>query len=348
VSEVLRVEQLGRSFGRASVLHGVSLALSPGERVAVMGRSGSGKTTLLRLIAGLEAPTEGTVTLAGQPASHAGRVAIPPERRGVALVFQGLALFPGLRALDQIAFAARGRGGIERANDLLHRVGLAHRPSARLDELSGGERQRIALARALAQEPALLLMDEPFASLDDDRRGEMRDLLRSLLDGSATTLMLVTHARSDALDLADRAIVLDDGRLVADDRLESLLVHPRHAAVVRALGLGHLIRAEVSDDGTAAGTVYGPVRVVAGTKPGPALLLVRPDQPHLADDSRGVEGEVVSIELRPPELGREVRRLAVVRVGGSDLRVPARGRMLTVGQRVRIRIEGECEAVEGV
>lgn len=345
MSEVLRVGSLSKAFGDAKVLEGVSFALEHGERLAVLGRSGSGKTTLLRLIAGLEPPTEGDIAIAGKPSSRAGQVLIPPERREVALVFQGLALFPNLRALDQIAFAARGRGGVEQARSLLDRVGLRHRADARLDELSGGERQRIALARALAQKPRLLLMDEPFASLDDEKRAEMRDLLRSLLESTETTLILVTHSRDDAFDLAHRAIVLEHGRPMADDELETLLIRPRHAAAVRAFGLGELVPGVVTARGDAE-TAFGRVRTTPETKPGPAVLLVRPGQPHLVVDGDGVEAEVLSLELRPPEQG-EVRRVAVVRVAGNTLRVFARERTLSVGERVRVQITGECDPVRG-
>lgn len=343
MSEVLRVSALGRTFGDTKVLEGVSFSLEHGERLAVLGRSGSGKTTLLRLIAGLESPTEGDIVIAGKVASRAGQVLIAPERREVALVFQGLALFPNLRALDQIAFATRGRGGVEAARSLLDRVGLRHRAEARLDELSGGERQRIALARALAQKPRLLLMDEPFASLDDEKRTEMRDLLRSLIGSAETTLVLVTHSRDDAFDLARRVIVLEHGRPVADGMLETLLIHPRHAAAVRALGLGELIPGVITARGDAA-TAFGKVSITPGTKPGPAVLLVRPDQPHLAADGIGVEADVLALELRPSE-GREVRRVAVVCAEGCILRVFGRGHTLSVGDRVRVRIDGECNPV---
>lgn len=240
MKEVLCVKSLGQAFGGTKVLDGATFSLEAGERLAVLGPSGSGKTTLLRLIAGLEAPSSGEISIAGKVASRAGEVLIAPERREVALVFQGLALFPHLNALDQIAFASRGRGGIREARALLERVGLGHRHAAQLDQLSGGERQRIALARALAQEPKLILMDEPFASLDDEKRGEMRDLLRSLLETRETTLMLVTHSRDDALNLARRVLVLDRGRPAVCDILENVLAHPRRAAVVRASGQGKL------------------------------------------------------------------------------------------------------------
>lgn len=154
MNEILRVTALGHSFGTAKVLEDVDFALEPGERLAVLGASGSGKTTLLRLIAGLESPTAGQIAIAGKMVSRAGEVLVAPQRREVAFVFQGLALFPHLRALDQIAFAARGRGGRQRAEELLQRIGLGHRAGERLDELSGGERQRIALARVLCNGPS--------------------------------------------------------------------------------------------------------------------------------------------------------------------------------------------------
>lgn len=345
MNEVLRISGLSQVFNGTTVLNKASFSLAAGERLVILGPSGSGKTTLLRLIAGLEAPRHGDITIAGKAASRAGEVLIAPENREVALVFQGLALFPHLRALEQIAFAARGRGGTPKARSLLDRIGLGHRADAPLDQLSGGERQRIALARALAQEPRLLLMDEPFASLDDDKRGEMRDLLRSLLDSTGTTLILVTHSRDDALDLARRVIVLERGEQVACDALETVLVRPQHAAVVRALGLGQIIEGET----TAAGeveTAFGKVRTIAGTKPGPLRLLVRPGQPRIMPDSAGVEAEVVSLELRPSE-ARAVRRVAVVRAGGKLLRLIIHERNLSIGERIRVGIEGECESVEG-
>jgi len=345
MKEVLRVAGLGQAFNGTTVLHNASFSLNAGERLAVLGPSGSGKTTLLRLIAGLEAPKQGEITITGRAASRAGEVLIAPENREVALVFQGLALFPHLCALDQIAFAARGRGGVKQAAALLERIGLGHRASAPLDQLSGGERQRIALARALAQQPKLLLMDEPFASLDDDKRGEMRDLLRSLLDSTETTLILVTHSRDDALDLARQVVVLERGEQVACDSLETVLVRPRHAAVVRALGLGQIIEGETTGGGEVE-TAFGKVGTTAGTKPGRLRLLVRAGQPRIVSGPEGVEAEVVSLELRPSE-AREVRRVAVVRAAGKLLRLILREQTVSVGERVRVRIEGECEGLEG-
>ena len=345
MTALLNARGLGLGFAAIRALEGLSLTVQPGERLAVLGPSGSGKTTLLRLIAGLEAPTEGEIALAGTPASRPGRVLIPPERRGVALVFQGLALIPNLRALEQIAFAARGRGGSDRARTLLDRVGLGHRALAPLDELSGGERQRIALARALAQRPGLLLMDEPFASLDDERRAAMRDLLRSLLATTETSLILVTHAREDAFDLAERAVVLDRGRGVADGSLDDLVRNPGHEAVVRALGLGQVLPATIAEPGR-ADTAFGPVRVASAEGSGEGTVFVRPDQPRLTASGPGVPAEVVAIGRRPPE-GREPRRLATMRAGGETLRVAVGDHAPAVGEWARVQIEGVCELVRG-
>jgi len=343
MNEILSVTDLSRAFGDTKVLSGIHFSLQPGERLSVLGTSGSGKTTLLRLIAGLEAPTTGTISIGGVDVSRTNEVLIPPERRGVALVFQGLALFPHLNALDQIAFASRGRGGVARARELLERTGLGHRAGARLDQLSGGERQRIALARALAQEPKLLLMDEPFASLDDEKRAEMRDLLRSLLERRETTLILVTHSREDALNLAQRVLVLEKGRQVSSGGLEAAVAQPTHMATARALGLGQVVEGRIVNPGLAA-TAFGAVKFIPNGRAGAVRLLVRPGQPRLCTDGEGTEAEVVSVEFRPSD-GREVRRLAVVRAGGESLRVFHQEAALPIGTRVRVRIEGECELV---
>ena len=190
-------------------------------------------------------------------------------------------------------------------------------------------------------------MDEPFASLDDEKRAEMRDLLRTLLERTETTLILVTHSREDALDLARRVVVLERGAQVACDSLESVLVHPRHVAVVRALGLGQIIEGESKMNTGTAETMFGAVQIPASTKPGKLRLLVRPGQPHIVPPPGGIEAEVVSLEIAPLRDARSGRRVAVLRVAGSVLRVFVRERALCAGERVRIYVEGECEVLEG-
>ncbi len=188
-------------------------------------------------------------------------------------------------------------------------------------------------------------MDEPFSNLDDEKRAEMRDLLRSLLEDTETTLILVTHSRDDALDLARRAMVLDRGRAVAQDSLELILARPRHVAAVRALGLGQILEGQATENGEVV-TVFGSISTSDPAAPGRVRLLVRPSQPRIVSDGEGVEVEVVSLELRPPE-AREVRRIAVVRVAGNLLRVFVRDGSVTPGDRVHVRIDGTCDTIDG-
>jgi ABC-type Fe3+/spermidine/putrescine transport system ATPase subunit len=340
----LKLTNLSRSFGASTVLRDIELSLARGDRLAVVGPSGSGKTTLLRLIAGLDSPSTGSIEIAERVVSSEGKVIVPPERRNTAMVFQGLALFPHLNALDQIAFAARYADGRDESRRLLERVGLGHRPRASLDQLSGGERQRIALARALAQRPDMILMDEPFANLDDDRRAEMRDLLRTLLSESKATLVLVTHSRDDALDLASHVLVLDRGWPAAAGILADVIASPAHVAAVRSLGLGQIVEGNTAD-GITAITAFGPVSIAHKVVVGPVRLLVRAAQPKL--NAAGVEGEVTSIELRPSESIGRARRFAIVRVGAGTLRVELDNDTVRVGSLLRVTIDGACRPLIG-
>ncbi len=201
------------------VLDSLDLAVASGEALAVAGASGSGKTTLLRVILGLESPAAGVVRLGGREASRGDRLAIPPEARGLAVVFQDLALWPHLTAAGNLEFGLRQKG-IPRAErrsaaaDCLRRVGLGERAGAYPGELSGGERQRVAIARALVLEPRAVLLDEPLANVDVGLKRELLALFRDLLRSEGRTTVLVTHDPAEAVALADRIAVLDSGRIV--------------------------------------------------------------------------------------------------------------------------------------
>jgi len=197
----VRVRDLKRTFTVKGVLNGVDLDIARGEFVALLGRSGSGKSTLLRALAGIDHEAEGT-----------GEIALPPKS---AVIFQDARLLPWLRVLDNILLgqsnAARPRGV-----QALEEVGLAGREHSWPHELSGGEQQRVALARALVRDPALLLADEPFGALDALTRIQMHDLLRHLSARHRPAVLLVTHDIDEALALADRIVLLEDGRIAAD------------------------------------------------------------------------------------------------------------------------------------
>ena len=197
----VRIRDLKRTFTLKGVLNGVDLDIAPGEFVALLGRSGSGKSTLLRALAGIDHEAEGT-----------GEIALPPRS---AVIFQDARLLPWLRVLDNILL---GQPHDVRpcAVHAVGEVGLAGREQSWPHELSGGEQQRVALARALVREPALLLADEPFGALDALTRIQMHDLLRRLSERHKPAVLLVTHDIDEALALADRIVMLEDGRISAD------------------------------------------------------------------------------------------------------------------------------------
>ena len=214
----LTVRALTRGFGRRTVLHGVDLEIPRGQFVALVGRSGSGKSTLLRAIAGIDHEVEGR-----------GEIAAPDR---VSVVFQDSRLLPWRRVLANVLLGlprrgTEGRAAADRARAALAEVGLAGREDAWPNQLSGGEAQRAALARSLAREPELLLADEPFGALDALTRIKMHALLRELWERHGPTVLLVTHDVDEAVLLADRVLVLEEGRFSLDLPIE--LPHPRSA-----------------------------------------------------------------------------------------------------------------------
>jgi len=217
---LLRVAGLTKRYGSRPVVDRVSLEVASGEAVVILGPSGCGKTTLLRLVAGLDVPDEGEIGLEGRQVARAGRSLVPPHDRRIGFVFQDLALWPHLTVRGNLAFVL-GSVGLanaardERIRDVLALVridGLANRYP---HQLSGGEQQRAALARTLVGQPRLLLLDEPFSSLDPDLRQALRTELAALQRTRALTTLYVTHDREDARVLADRIVVMRAGRIDA-------------------------------------------------------------------------------------------------------------------------------------
>src|SRR5215510_819088 len=202
----VRVQHLRKEFDRFPALHDVSLDIRSGELIALLGPSGSGKTTLLRLIAGLENPTEGAIFFGDEDASQK-----TVQDRNVGFVFQHYALFRHMTVAENIGFGLKVRDRDRRPTD----IEIRRRASELLDlaQLSGGQRQRVALARALAIEPRVLLLDEPFGALDAQVRRELRRWLRDIHDRTGHTTVFVTHDQEEALELADRIVVLNHGQI---------------------------------------------------------------------------------------------------------------------------------------
>lgn len=214
---MLEVRNLVKHFhgSQYSAVNDISFELGQDEILALVGPSGCGKTTTLRLIAGLERPDSGLIRLNDRVVAS-NSVFIPPEKRGVGMVFQDHALFPHLTVYENVAFGLRGEKPLEIrtiVGDMLHLVGLLQFSKRYPHELSGGERQRVALARALAPRPVLVLMDEPFSSLDADLRTAVREHVRSILKSMRATVVFVTHDQDEALYMGDRLAVLQNGQL---------------------------------------------------------------------------------------------------------------------------------------
>ena len=300
------VSSLRKSFGDRPVLDGVSLEVEAGSHVAILGASGSGKTTLLRLVAGFDRADAGTIEL-GSRTVEGPRVFVPPERRGIGYVPQEGALFPHLTVGGNVAFGLRGRNGRTgdaRVAELLELVGLVGFERRTPHQLSGGERQRVALARALAADPSLVLLDEPFSSLDVELRTSMRREVMEVLDTAGVTAILVTHDQDEALSIADRVAVLQRGTIVQFDEPAVLYTRPVNGEVARFVGHGNILLGRLENG--VVQSVLGEIPVTLGTpahEPCAVGLLVRPEQIDLTgpdeprDGSRLPRGIVVSREF---------------------------------------------------
>jgi sulfate transport system ATP-binding protein len=243
----ITVKNVNKSFGAYIALKDINLEIPSGSLTALLGPSGSGKTTLLRIIAGLEAADSGTVALAGEDADR-----VPIKDRNIGFVFQHYALFRHMTVAENIGFSLKMRGVpkseyLARSTELLKLIqldGVGHRyPS----QLSGGQRQRVALARALASRPKVLLLDEPFGALDAKVRKELRDWLRRLHEEIHVTSVFVTHDQEEALELADRIVVMSQGRIEQTGTPEEVYHQPANPFVMRFLGQVNLFHGRFED-----------------------------------------------------------------------------------------------------
>jgi len=274
----LVVRGLTKSFGATEVLQGVDLTVPSGSLAAVLGPSGCGKTTLLRIVAGFERPDDGRVDIGGRtvtaPGSH-----VPPERRRVGIVPQEGALFPHLSVGRNVGYGLTG-GRSERASrvgEVLELVGLAGYAERMPHELSGGQQQRVAVARALAPRPSLILLDEPFSSLDTGLRAEVRADVRVALHADGATGVLVTHDQEEALSTADLVAVMRAGRMVQAAAPRVLYDAPADLGVATFLGDTVLLDGQLS--GRRAMTVLGALDVRApAPQSGRVQVVVRPEQ----------------------------------------------------------------------
>jgi iron(III) transport system ATP-binding protein len=326
-ASALVVSGLERSFGGHPVLRGVDLEVRDGV-TAVLGASGCGKTTLLRLVAGFLHPDAGTIVLDGATVAGAG-IDVPSRRRRIGYVPQEGALFPHLDVAGNVGFGlprAERRHGSRRVAEVLELVGLAQSYATRYPhELSGGQQQRVALARALASEPTLVLLDEPFSSLDASLREETGRAVARALHASGSTGVLVTHDRSEAMSLADQLAVMADGRFLQVGPPEEVYLAPANLQVASLVTDAVLLEARVVD-----GRAQTPLGTLCVEHPGPgahprdlaAVLAIRQEQLVLTPGR--LPGS------NPPAVVREVAFLGQ----HATVRAVLEGTDLTIGTRV--------------
>ncbi|MCW2791548.1 MAG: transporter ATP-binding protein [Nocardioides sp.] len=330
----LSVRGVAKSFGGQPVLDGIDLEVPDGI-TAVLGSSGCGKTTLLRLVAGFLHPDAGSILLDDREVA-AGSRSVPARRRGVGYVPQEGALFPHLDVAANIGFGlARSERSGSRVGEVLELVeleqGLAHRFP---HELSGGQQQRVALARALAPRPGVVLLDEPFSSLDAGlREGTGRAVARALRASGATGV-LVTHDQGEALSLADRVAVMSAGRFLQVAKPSELYLSPASADVAAFVGHALLLPGTVS--GETATCALGTVPVRRAAAPGAALLAIRPEQVVVATDGGAAGADAVITEVS--FFGHDATVRARLDDGTiATARVPS-GSLPAPGDRVRLQV----------
>jgi sulfate transport system ATP-binding protein len=316
----IRVANVLKQFSRYPALNDVSLDIRSGELIALLGPSGSGKTTLLRLIAGLETPTTGRIFFGDEDASSK-----TVQQRNVGFVFQAYALFRNMTVLENISFGLKVRPRAtrppraeikRRAMELLDLVQLSGLHARYPQQLSGGQRQRVALARALAIEPRVLLLDEPFGALDAQVRKELRKWLREIHDKTGHTTVFVTHDQEEALELADRLVVMSQGKIEQVGTPDDVYDKPANPFVFNFIGESSGLPVEI-DNGEVwvGGRAIG---LTAGDTPkGQAQLFFRPHDVELIEDGPALAGVVVAsrrvggtrrVEL---EIGGETQRVEI-------------------------------------
>ena len=282
----LVLRNIRKEFGGTRAVEQVNLTFGEGELTALLGPSGCGKTTLLRMIAGLEEPTGGTISLGERDITH-----LPAHKRKFGMVFQSFALFPHLSVRENVAYSLSIAGASRtdawaRADRLLDLVQLKGFGDRRIGELSGGQRQRVAIARALAQEPEVFLLDEPMSALDAKLREEMQVELRLLQQRLGITTIVVTHDQREAMTMADRIVVMSNGRVEQAGPPQDIYHRPKNAFVADFIGRATFFDGVIEADGVRVGphrvTVTPPPNFIAGA---PVILACRPEKIDLEDKS---------------------------------------------------------------
>ncbi len=334
----LELRGLGKSYGPSPAVVALDLSLQPGELVTLLGPSGCGKSTTLRLIAGLETPDSGTISIGGTDIS---RLAVPD--RHVGLVFQRYALFQHMTVRRNIGFGLEMRGvpasdAARRVDEIIAVVGLDGLELRSPHQLSGGQMQRVALARTLVTRPRVLMLDEPFAALDADLRARLRSFLRGLQQQRGLTTLFVTHDQAEAMELSDRIAVMQAGRLLQFDTPETIYNRPASPDVARMFGAPNLLEARATPDGQLVHAAFGlQFAVCHPASAGAAVtVMLRPEALRLFP----ADGPAVVTSLL--YLGKTV--LYTLRAAEEELRVerPSSEPRFAVGETVALACDSDA------
>ncbi|MBU8545537.1 MULTISPECIES: ABC transporter ATP-binding protein [Roseomonadaceae] len=330
----IRLRSLAKTFDTMRALDEVSLVAAPGRFVVLLGPSGCGKSTLLRVLAGLEAPTQGEVWINGRDAT-----ALPPAARGIAMVFQSYALFPHLSVAENIVFGLRARGvaKAERAARLTRTagmMGLAGLLDRRPSQLSGGQQQRVALARAVVAEAPICLMDEPLSNLDAKLRTEMRREIRALQQRLGITMVYVTHDQAEAMSMADQVVLMRDGRIEQDATPAEFYARPATTFAASFIGTPPMSLLRLTQGAQGAEVAGAPGFAVAPANAAGATLGIRPEE-VTPTDGAGLPVRVMAAEF----LGAETVLACAVGDGAEVMQARIPGHhALPAGTTLRLRL----------
>ena len=322
---MLELRGVSKRFGGVQVLNDISLTISAGEFLTLLGESGSGKTTLLRLIAGFEQPSSGQIWMNGERLDL-----LPPYKRRVNTVFQHYALFPHLSVRENVAYGLQVKSTakeemVHRVDDALRMVKMVEFAEARPGTLSGGQQQRVALARALINRPQVLLLDEPLSALDANLRKQMQSELKALQRQVAITFVFVTHDQEEAMALSDRIALIRSGALEQVAAPREIYAHPATAYTAQFIGQTNLLRARMQS-GLA---VCGALRWKTAAPEGVALFSLRPEAIRLARDGENAPGGVTRFRgVIRQQVFSGANELLEIDCGGGQMlraRIPARG-----------------------
>lgn len=323
-------EGVVKQFGDFVAVQKMDLTIGKGEFLALMGSSGCGKTTTLRMLAGLEAPSEGMIRLSGKPINH-----LPTWGRDTPMVWQSLALFPFLNVIENVEFALkmRGVGKTERrrrAEQWLDRMQISEFAGRNIAQLSGGQRQRVALARSLVVEPEILLLDEPLSALDAALKVRMQSVLKNLQRETGITFVYVTHSQSEAFSMADRVVIMSRGKIEQIGTPQQIYRAPRSRFVADFLGSSNIFSGEVTsvdDAGIALKTPAGSFRLGAARLPAPpsvgqrTTLTVLDTKTNLAVTAPSGNYNVITARMIGEEFVGATATIYLETDGGQEIRV---------------------------